>query len=477
MSAILADLRRTLFAPATIVTLILVLLLAGLFDVGSTPSLGRPFDYGYNSGYAFSYEYNGGFVFWFYVFNGHGAPIAGANLTVSVPAGGNSSSVPAVSGSATTGPDGRATVTIARNDSTTEFTIESVSSGGTDEWTGPVGATPPGDVVPGPGTLSLVDSGPYDLTPTMLLFCPGPSGGAPDGPSLEIRANYSAPDPREVQLSLTPVTSDVTTYVIPRGELPLSSSRIDFLLLNRNGSELAGMSETPRELSVVPYNQTFWGQDLLEDTNQWGFVVPLVAIGLGYAAYARPRSSRSLEPVLGLPTTRAGVLIRRYVSAVVPLAVVVAAAVVIEFAIYGPVSGLAPALLAMIWAGLFLEAVAFLGFVFLLAHLLRSAGLVAVVAGGVAGFLAFFVSDTIYLVAELGHTSTPSGALGAAPLWNPTQLAGAAIGEYFSWLGSPGEGWSGLPSAGTLFGSLLAVTAFVAISAPVVALMLARRRD
>jgi hypothetical protein len=470
-----ADLRRTVLSPASIATLLVAVLLAVLLSVPSEPPTG-PFG---PMGFSVAYEYNQGFVFHFFVFNQSGQPTSGVETRVTEQSGGNFSPGPPVTAEATTGSDGMASVTLPGNDTSTSVSLDVRSPSGEEGFSGfSVNAAPPGTVVLGPGALSLIDAGRYGLTPKLLLFDPGPGGSSPAGATVVIRANYTTPTPKDVLLASSPVLASVSAYSIPGSELPLLANDIEVDVLGPGGAQLAQWNGLPSELAVLPYTATGWGGSLNERAMLWGFLAPVLAVGFGYAAYARPRSSRALEPVLALPTTRLGVLVRRFVSALIPLAAGTGLAVLTEFQVSGPLStGLSPALLATIWGALLLEGIAFLALVVLLAHLLRSAAAVAALCIAFAAFLAFFIPAAIYLFDDaLGHTPSPT-VLSGEMLWNPTFLPSAGIASYFGGLGSPGVPSLLLPPPGQVFATVATLTAAFTLGAVLFAAWFATQRD
>jgi ABC-type transport system involved in multi-copper enzyme maturation permease subunit len=484
VKAFVADLRRSVLAPASIATLLLAVLLAALLSAPSG-STGGP-DGG--SQFAMSYEYDHGFVFQFYIFNATGQPVSGALIRVDLSQG-NSSTSPIVSNSATTGPDGLATVTAPVNDSNWSATVY-VWTGYGYQVNGGLGVSTalPGTMVRGPGTFTQILGGRYGLTPEILLFDPGPGGSVPTGSVVVVRANYSGPPAKDEVLSSEPVTSPVSRYSLAGSSLPLSANQIEFNLVGPDGSTIAQWAGPPTELAETSYTSTSWGSALDARATLWGFLAPLLAVGFGYAAYARPRASRALEPILALATTRLGVLARRYLSAAIPLVAATGLAVLIEFQVEGPdPTGLSPALLGAIWGSLALEGAAFLGIVFLLAHLLRSAATVAAITIALDAFLAFFLTAATYLLADFTRRYTDPALINAEVFDSPTHFSAATIGAYFAGLGSPefpvhppiygGGGGPALPLPIPTFELVLAMTIVIAAGSILLAAWLAKYRD
>ncbi|MCI4329849.1 MAG: ABC transporter permease [Thermoplasmata archaeon] len=468
MRALPADLRRTFLTPVTLALLVVAIALATIFS----PAV--PAETTFPGQFAVSYEYQGGWIFRFFVFNGTGLPVGGATVSASLQAI-NSSTPGGAVGFATTDSSGFATVRLAGNDTNSSVQYDVGGGGGESFNGGSVSAAPPGVVVPSFGAFTEIGGGPYGLVPKMLLFYPGPDGGAPTGTRVVIDANYSGPDSRTVNLSSTPLDGPTGVFGIPPTSLPMKASRIDFLLIGPGGSVLAERSQSPSDLQEYQYGETPWGRQLDVTVGLWGFVAPLLGIVAGYSAYARDRSSRALEPVLGLPTTQLRIMARRYLSALVPLAVGLGAAVLIDFQWnHSPSHGFAPVLVVVIFGSLLLEAAAFLGLTVLLSHLLRSSGAVVGLGATLTALLNFFLVPLAYVVAEsVGYMPSDSTVISLA-FSPPTHLTSGAVTGFFATLGSP------FP-VGTSVGSVvfvpLALTLAIAIATPLSAAYLALRRD
>jgi ABC-type transport system involved in multi-copper enzyme maturation permease subunit len=473
VTAFLADVRHTLLAPATVATLLIAFVLATLLSTtGPAPVLHSPVMF------AVSYEYRAGFVFQFYTFNATGQPVAGVRTAVAIGQG-NSSVAPPVTGVATTSPDGFSTVTVPVNDSNGSLDIVITSATSTTEAGGSISAATPGTMVPGWGTLTPIGGGHYGLVPRMLLFYPGADGGSPTDATLTIQANYSGANPRTVNLASVPVSNAVSSYALPTGSIPTQASRVDFVLSGPGGRAILTQSESPSSLEETGYSDTAWGMLLNDRAHFWGFLAAIVGVGVGYGAYARDRSTRSLEPLVAFPTTKLRILARRYVSGLVPLAAATSIGVGVEFVLSGPLpGGLAPELVLAIWGALVAVGAAFLGLTFLMAHLVRSSGLVVGVGIGVATLLAFFLTTVIYLAILL--TRGPSWSYPAADqvqIGNPTMLPVATIREYFAGIGSPGLPPPMQPAAGAALAVVLGVTIAILVLTPLLAALLASRRD
>jgi hypothetical protein len=477
VSAFRADLKRTLFAPATIATLLIAALLAGLLSAGPPPPPAGL------AGIAVSYDYDDGVVLWLYAYNGSGAPLSGytffASLAPFANVSGNvSAPLPSVNGTGTTGANGFARILLASNASS-GFVRVNVTQGPLTLLTGfSLSAAPPRTVLPGSGTFALIDVGRYGLSPEMLVVDPGPDGGPPTGASVLIEANTSPPDPGETVVGTPTLDAAVSVIDLPVRALPPLTFQVNYTLRGANGAPLVTEFAVPSELAVLPYTNPSWGSALANDASLWGFLAPVLGVGVGFAAYARERGARALEPVVALPTTRFGIFGRRYLAGCVPLVLATGLVVLVEFDLLGPIpTGIAPALLLGMWGSLLLAAVAFLGVTVLVAHLLRSGAAVVAVGIGLAAFLAYFIVPLEYLLGELQGVYPSLGAMQQAQLVNPTFLPNGALAGYFAGLGSPGILPMGAVAGATQLSDALGVTALLAVVTPILAALLAHTRD
>jgi ABC-type transport system involved in multi-copper enzyme maturation permease subunit len=477
------DLRRTLLAPATIATLLVAVVLAGILAPGHLPPGNGYF------GFAVSYEYaDGGFDFWILAYNGSGHPVSGADAFVlylaSSNVSANSSAAPIpINRSATTESDGIAAVVIPGNDASGTVTIGVLGNSASTEFNlGIEGyeldAVPPGTVAPYWGTFGLVDTGRYGLAPQMLVFDPGSSGGPPAGASLQVDAITPPPHAGRTLVAAAPVVAAVTILDVPFTGLPRTTATVNYTLLGPGDTPVAADVEQASSLALLNYTAPSWGYSLSSEASVWGFLAPVLGVGIGYAVYGRERAARALEPVVALPTTRFGLFLRRYLAGCLALALGTGLAVLVGFDARGPIStGVSPALLGAIWGALLLEALAFLGLTVLLSHVLRSGGTVAAVGVGFAAFLAFLVVPLEYLAGDLNNVQPSSLVLQQTRLVNPTHLPNAAIAAYFAGFGAPGILSSGSIAGETQLALALGVTALLAVITPVLGGMLAAGRD
>jgi ABC-type transport system involved in multi-copper enzyme maturation permease subunit len=270
----------------------------------------------------------------------------------------------------------------------------------------------------------------------------------------------------------------VSILDVPFGAVPPNTNSLNYTLFGAGGAVLASQMELPSSLALLSYTSDSWGGVLATDAGFWGFFAPVLGVGVGYASYGRERSSRALEPVVALPTTRLGIFVRRYAAACVPLAFGTGVVVLIEFEVRGPLAtGLALALLLAIWGSLLLEAAAFLGLSFVLAHLLRSAGAVAAIGVALAAFLAFLIVPVEILIGDVQGVPPSLWTLQQAQMVNPTNLPNATLSAYFAGFGSPGILPSGAVAGATQLGLALGVTALVLVVTPIVGAMLAVGRE
>ena len=161
------------------------------------------------------------------------------------------------------------------------------------------------------------------------------------------------------------------------------------------------------------------------------FFLPFMAVVAAYWAYARPRLSGAMEPVLARPITRGGVFLARYLGIALALVVAsVTAILVLDASVEGilgeplPVGFLAP-----LMGGALVAALGVAGFVFLGAHLVRTEG-GALGIGITLLTLGFFWPDVALGILVLNNpafgSSVASTFLLRSQLFLPSQFPGLA---------------------------------------------------
>lgn len=213
----------------------------------------------------------------------------------------------------------------------------------------------------------------------------------------------------------------------------------------------------------------------------FSFFVPLVGIQAGYSTYARDRSTGILESVLVRPVTRTQIIVSRYVAVLVASAVAIAMALLVLDAMAEVATGyFIPAVeVGGLFIGLWVEAVAFGGILFLIAHLVRSPGAVmgsSVVIFVVVDIVWFFL--LIFVGLLLGGIDTLHGIQDIVHL-EYTDPAGFVFLMMSDTQGGPFGGFIQLPLGELgIYPWALALTAIAWVLLPfLAALWLARHRD
>jgi ABC-2 type transport system permease protein len=213
----------------------------------------------------------------------------------------------------------------------------------------------------------------------------------------------------------------------------------------------------------------------------FSFFVPVLGIQSGYSTYARDRATGVLESILVRPVSRTSVMVSRYVAVVVACALGIGVGLTLvdalnltNFGVWLPAQDMLG-----LFVGLLVEAVAFAGILFLLAHILRSPG--EVMGASVAAFILidviwFFLLTFVGVL--LSAASSLSGAQGIVrleyadpagyPLLTLAYAQGGLFGGFFSY---------SLPKIGITPFGLIVGGIFWACVPFLLALFLARTRD
>lgn len=215
----------------------------------------------------------------------------------------------------------------------------------------------------------------------------------------------------------------------------------------------------------------------------YAFFVPILGIQSGYSTYARDRATGVLESVLVRPVTRTQIILSRYIAVVIASAIAIAIALgVLDGLAASETGALLPAgQLGGLYVGLLVEATAFAGLLFLLAHLLRSPGaimgsavVVFVLIDIVWFFLLLFVGVFFGGLATTSGLSRVVGLEYADPAGFPFLMLAWVQGGLFGGLIQPP---GGLGSIGISAPSLIAAGVFWSVAPFLVAVWLARTRD
>ncbi|MCI4327844.1 MAG: ABC transporter permease [Thermoplasmata archaeon] len=404
--------------------------------------------------FAATYSYTTEFVFEFYVFDGNGHPLGGALATVTfVPF--NSTSGAVVTGSATTNSSGLASFSIQEpdRDLPVDYAVEIPGVGSEVVGSG-VEHTPSGQLSAGPGVFTWLKAGPYDLRNTLQLFFMSPTGPIPTGSLL--RTNVTDGSNPPLTLSSVPIPAVQPAEVAPPSPDLAATTVLTFEVLAPDGSILAFIQDSPTQFQTTDYKSTVWGEALDTTLIEWTFLASMAGVLLGYEAYGRDRKSRSLEPVLALPTTDAGLLIGRLLAAFVAVTLSAGVGALIDLVAAGRIAPqVYPVpLLAALCMGVVLLGLAFLSLTVFLSRVSRSSWVIV----GTGGFLAVTLIAVWTTVGRFFTIGSGYGGLGSqsSPL---TWLALAIARDYFATLGSP-PGLVGAASS-ALVASILLTSALV----------------
>jgi ABC-type transport system involved in multi-copper enzyme maturation permease subunit len=399
--------------------------------------------------FATTYSYSTEFVFEFYVFDGNGHPLANAVASVSfVPF--NSTGGKAVTGNATTSTGGLASIAVQQpdRDLPVDYSVEIPGLGVETVHSG-VNFTPSGQLSAGPGVFAWLKTGPYELQNTLQLFFMGPMGSIPGGSQLRTNVTNGSGPP--ATLSSVSIPEDQPTVVAPPS-LELSPTAVlTFEVVAPDGTILAYIQGPPSQFQTTDYQSTSWGQALDSTLIGWTFLSSIAGVLFGYAVYGRDRKSRALEPVLALPTTDAGLLIRRLFVALVAIVVSAGVGAAVDIVAVGriaPQTYPIPLLLAFS-LGVIFVALAFLALTILLSRASRSSWVIV----GTGGFLAVALIAVWTYIGRVVNSGSGFGGLEtqSSPMtWLPLAIAR----DYFAQLGSP-PGLTGAAGSGLEIGIVL----------------------
>lgn len=287
--------------------------------------------------------------------------------------------------------------------------------------------TPTPGVPLGVGTVHLVSVGDFVVTPYIQVSFGDPNGTVPPG----LRLVYSFPaNNGTVNGSLGSVTTDPEQFRLrlPASAMNAGGVPVDVALVNETGGFVDGNTFGSTEFLVESGSQTPEGGALASAETYLSLLIPLGAVIIGEVAYGRDRISGALEPLLALPLTRVGVLLRRYSSSIVILGAGVTAALgVFEWqAVDHSIS--IPGMLALgLWVSMILEGSVFLSLMFLFSHVFRSQG--TLVASGISVVLVYGALWTLLVLLAATFAKIPRQIYSQA-IWeahigfaNPVSLA------------------------------------------------------
>jgi ABC-type transport system involved in multi-copper enzyme maturation permease subunit len=468
----LAELKRTLLLRPVLGLIVGLMALAVV--LAALPL--SPNEYPPPATWSFSatYSYTTEFQFEFYVFDGTGHPLEGAVASVTLRST-NSSAGFEASGTSTTGANGLALVAVQAPDTTfpADYSVN-VPGLGLDTAGSGVREIQPGQLSAGPGVFTWIRTGSYNLQPTLQLFFISPAGTIPQG--TQLRTNLTNGSEPPVTLATVPIpTAQPMDVTPPSGNLP-PSAVVTFEVLAPAGTILAFIQNPPAQFAPIDYEHTNWGQVLDSTLTEWTFFAAVGGVLLGYAVYGRDRTRRTLEPILALPTTDSGLLLRRLVVGLVAVFLGVGIGSGIDLLgdqRYAP--QFFPQGLVIAWClGVVGVAFVFLSLTLLLSRLSQSSW-VMIGSGIVLSTILVAVWALAGEIFSSGNVlnSTNFAGLGSksSPLtWLPLAIAR----DYFSHLGSP----AGLSAAADYALALgLTLCVLLAVGFVAGAMILAQRRD
>lgn len=341
-----------------------------------------------------------------------------------------------------------------------------------------LGYLPPGAAV-GSNNLAVVGTDFYSAHAQFMTFLEGPNGSAPTG--LEAVTCSTVPSftfpPRFNCTGLpTHALGAISGYwsTFPLPTYPSNDSVVFIEVVNATGGvqeTLQTTSTKTTEGSSAVVNSAPGESILTTFAEEGSFFLPAVALVSAYWAYARPRLSGTVEPVLAGPVTRRGLFVTRYACVAL---MVLAAAIVDLFALDAgatwmlgealPTGYILPLLGGLIVAGL-----GSVGLVFLVAHLVRTPG-GSLGAASVPLGLGFFWSSLVLGLLVLDNPnyngSTATLFLLRSQLFFPPQFTGltTSLAVGISTFGTPLESTPG----GVSF-PVIALVGFLWVVIPVIA--------
>lgn len=302
-----------------------------------------------------------------------------------------------------------------------------------------------------PGPNGTIEEGSIDFSAAKIgfltthgglsVFSIGPGGAAPSGYSVNYRMcnstllnpfNYSC----GTWTTLGALNGYSQTYPLSftGGTSAYPNLLVEAEVVAANGSVVASTSPSGGvggfDPSAFPSSAGPTGQA----TRVVSFVtavattyVGFVAVLLAFSRYGRDRVSRVLESVLWRPVTQSGLLLERFASSVVAMALMIGLGVLLldaglDFFWKVP---LPTDLMMVVFGTMTATSATLIGLVVLASHLLRSVG--GVIGVGVGLLVVFYVAWTPVLSYAAGSGAGPGTPISIAALVNPTLLPALAI--------------------------------------------------
>jgi ABC-2 type transport system permease protein len=481
------EFKRSLFRTSTafIILVSVFVAIASATQVAANPPGAEKM---YSAGLFYS---DGAYHFEFYAFNQYGSPLSGVNYTVNVTAQSSNTRLANLTGEteadglvelSTSLPAGAYVADIdAGPQNRGEYWAQGATNGSVDF--GPLYAE---EVVPllSPLTAAVNLLIGFSGELALQVFYPAPNEacerGCPVFFALTTDTSGATPLPESSMTSLGTLQSSIQTFSLsipPRGNSSVSNIQLE--IFSPSGALLAMDTNCPAS-SFNPYQipDTIADVAFTPFGNDLGLLVPLLAIVLAFAVYARDRVSGVLESTLVQPLTQRSLAMSRLLAVVVTLLLALAIGMILSDELIHLLVGyfLLPSYFLSFYLGSAIVIMFFVGIVFALSHLLRStAPLIATSAGAFLWF--YLLWGVVVSSIEVGSQALYVGTEAAAALqvgvsfFNPIQFSGLLLtgvtdttpgvaAQY----GGSAESWGVTPVA-------LAVAAAAWILIPVVLLL------
>lgn len=431
MKGYLRDFWRPFRSLMVIVPIVALGAIAGAFGVTDQPAPKIT---------AFADWYDQGLHFVFFVGSETGQPLSGVSLSIQVSSF-NSTLFPTgftASYQSTTGADGLAWVLAEVPSTNYSVSWYANSSSGSLSESGVATPGPNGaDVGLGGYPFQAAKVGFLTTQGALFVLLAGPNGSSPNGyPVQYALVNKSSPL-QWVTLGTMDGYYDVFPLAFPPSSSPgvgpngSSTGRlpVTFQALYPNGSVALSENSSTGDLNeplahfpevAGPTGQATSVVSFL--TTVMATFVGFIAVLLGFSQYGRDRVTRVLDSVLWRPVTQPGLLLERYASAVVPVAIV---SIVSVLSLDAGLDAawkvtLPPNFLVVVFAALTGMAAAFIGVVFLASRVLRSVG--SLVGMAVGMLVVFFVLWTPVLAFFSASGTGPGSPTASAALVNPALM-------------------------------------------------------
>lgn len=353
----------------------------------------------------------GTYHFEFHAFNQYGDPLSGVNYSVLVSNSTDAPNpIPLLSASGLTPANGTLELSLNLSDGTYEFVVlagpqnngfapNSFWYRGPSQATLVLGPLPPGTVVPilAPITAAVDRQSGISGQSELQIFYPSVDGECSLGcPVYYAFANVTlgsefAPLPASSMTPIGRLTSSLQAFPLtlrPNASTPFLNLQVE--IFSPSGSLLA----TDTNCSAGSFSQYLLPASVSSDAFEYFspelvLVVPLVAIVGAFSTYAGDRLSGVLESSLAQPITRRALASSRFWAATFALWVMIGAGILVSYTLIHLIVGyfVLPSYLLSLGLTAATVGAFFVGWVFLLSHLVRS---VPVILSASFGLFLFF---------------------------------------------------------------------------------------